>query len=926
MIYLQTPLALLLAAPLLYLWWRLARGPRSVWPIRVLILLLAALICAEPIWSAGRSGRDIVFVLDRSLSAGREAVRVGGELIGLAEETKDPEDSLSVVSFGRSAQSLGEGSDAVSQLRASSLAESSDLYAGLRLASSIGAAQGGGRAVVVSDGLYTGRDPQELLPRLNESALRVDYWPLETGAQNDVAITRVELPERVKAGEPFRLTFEVRAPRSTEATLSVRSPSTQRKRKVTLEEGHNRFTLKAAASRPGLVRRTIRVAVSGDERPENNTALAATRATGPAHLLLVSPSGKPGNLGRALESAGLRLRVAAAGDAALSSAALKGTSAVILKNVALTSLAEQADQALRNYVTEMGGGLLVTGGRNSFAGGGYYQSSLADTLPVSMERRDEFSRPRVAMAIVLDRSGSMGVTVAGGAQKMDLANRAAAEAVNLLTDKDELAVFAVDSQAKEVLPLTGMGGNRRNIRDRILSIEPGGGGIFVFNGLQAAVQALMQTDAPTRHILLFADAADSEKPGNYRKLVKKWTEAGGTMSVIGLGTAGDRDADLLRDIAGRGGGRAMFTRDPANLPRVFCRDAMRVARKTFIEEQTAVQLTPALGRIGKLNIPSFPAVGGYNLCYQKPEADEIAFTQDDHGAPLLAVWRRGMGRAAALTCPVSGEFSGGLAEWKHYRTLFTTLVRWLEKDEADPSLFGTIVRRGRSARVVLEMDEAAAEECTGARAVIIPPNEGDPREIPLQWTSQRRMEASFRLEKDGVYHGVVRTGGGKQVHLPPVALPYSPEFRPRPQGEGRVALSELAKGTGGGRMMSVEEIFAQPPVVASSRSAGTPLAAVLAALAVVLVLCDIVTRKALWPHLLPRRAISTAAGGAAAVRRGVRRAGGVLAALRPRPGRKKAAPQPETVPDDEEEEEGGGEEPADDEDDIFREAKRRSRE
>ncbi len=926
MIYLATPLALLIAPPLLYLWWRLARGPRSVWGIRVVILLLAALICAEPIWTAGQGGRDIIFVLDRSLSAGREAARVGGELVGLAEDAKAAEDSLSVVSFGRSAYSLGEGGDAVSQLRASSLAESSDLYAGLRLASSIGAAQGGARAVVVSDGLYTGRDPRELLPRLQESSLRVDYWPLDTRAQKDVAITRVKLPERVEAGEPFQLMFEVRAPSRTKATLSVRSRSKKRQSKLTLDGGTNRFTLRAAAERPGLVRRTIQVAVSGDERPENNTALAVTRATGPSHVLLVTPAGKPGNLARALRSAGVRLRVASAGEAALSSSALKGTSAVILRNVSLTSLSEQADAALRNYVTEMGGGLLVTGGRNSFAGGGYYHSRLADVLPVSMERRDELSRPRVAMAIVLDRSGSMSAPVAGGAQKMDLANRAAAEAVNLLTDRDELAVYAVDSQAKEVLPLTGMGGNREGIRDRILSIEPGGGGIFVFRGLQAGVQALMDTDAPTRHILLFADAADSEKPGNYRKLVKKWTDAGGTISVIGLGTAGDRDAELLRDIAGRGGGRAMFTRDPANLPRVFCQDAMRVARKTFIKEQTAVQLTPALSRIGQLNISSFPAVGGYNLCYRKEEADEIAFTRDDHGAPLLAVWRRGMGRAAALTCPVSGKFSGGLAAWQHYRPLFTTLVRWLEKDETDPSLFGTIVRRGRSARAVLEMDKGAAEKCTGATAVIIPPDEGEPRTIPLQWTSPRRMKAGFTLEKEGVYHGVVRTSGGKQVHLPPVALPYSPEFRPRPQGEGRQVMSQLADAAGGGRIMSVEDIFEQRPVSASSGSAGTPLAGVLAALAVVLVLCDIVTRKALWPHLLPRRAVSTAAGGAAAVYRGIRGAGRAVAALRPRPGRKQTGAEPEAPADEDGEEEDEEEGAARDEDDIFREAKRRSRE
>ncbi|MEF8787760.1 MAG: VWA domain-containing protein, partial [Planctomycetota bacterium] len=864
-----------------------------------------------------------------------EATRAAEELLGLAEDAKGRRDSLSVVSFGRDARSLGEGSGAVSQLGPSSLADSSDLYSGLRLASSAAAARGGGRAVIVSDGLYTGRDPFELLPRLHESSLRVDYWPVKTRAQKDVAISRVELPERVRAGEPFQLMFEVQAPSATEATLSVESASSRRKSEVSLQQGTNRFTLRTAARRPGLVRRTIRVAVSGDERPENNTALAATRATGPSHVLLISPDGSPGNLGRALEASGMRLRVAAAGESTLSSAELKGAAAVILKNVSLTSLGDRADSALRNYVREMGGGLLVTGGRNSFAGGGYYKSRLADVLPVSMERKDKFSRPPVAMSIVLDRSGSMGMSVAGGVMKMDLANRAASEAVKLLTEQDELSVFAVDSQAAEVVPLTGLGGNREGIQDRILSIEPGGGGIYVFNGLQAGVASLTDTDAPTRHILLFTDAADSEQPSNYRQLVKKWTNAGGTISVIGLGTEADKDAGLLKDIASRGGGRAMFTSDPANLPQVFTQDAMRVARKTFIKEQAAVGLTPALGRIGELNISSFPAVGGYNLCYPKEDADELAFTRDDNGAPLLAVWRRGMGRAAALTCPVSGKFSGALPQWEQYQPLFTTLLRWLEKDEDDPSLFGTIVRRGRSGRVVLEMDEKTAEECTGASAVIIPPGEKDTREIPLQWTSPRQMEATFELEKDGVYHGVVRTNGGKQVTLPPVALPYSPEFRPRPEGEGEEVMAELADATGGERLMSVEEIFAAGPVAASSGSAGTPLAAVLAALAVVLVLCDIITRKALWGHLLPRRAIRMVTGGGAAVRWGVRRVGRAVASLRPRRRGKQPTPEPDVLAEEEEADEEKEEEPgyeereegesADEKDDLFREAKRRSR-
>ena len=52
--------------------------------------------------------------------------------------------------------------------------------------------------------------------------------------------------------------------------------------------------------------------------------------------------------------------------------------------------------------------------------------------------------------------------------------------------------------------------------------------------------------------MLFADA---EEPGSYRKLLEHCTAAGISVSVVGLGQVTDPDAELLRDIAARGGGR-----------------------------------------------------------------------------------------------------------------------------------------------------------------------------------------------------------------------------------------------------------------------------------------------------------------------------------------------------------------------------------
>ncbi len=919
MIEFATPLGLLVLPPLLYLWWRVGRGPRAVGPLRVGILLLCALIFASPVLLFGGMGRNIVFVIDRSLSAGDVAVPAGAEMLELSRREKQPSDHVSAVAFGEGASAvLREGG--AGELSTSSYDDASDLYAGLRLAASLCGARQGGGIVLISDGLHTGRDPLGLLPELHKNSVRLDFWPVSKERRNDVAVTAVRLPERVRVGEPYELSFTVASPIRCKAGIGVHSEGEVRRREVTLEPGTNRFVLRDAAPRTGLNRRVVSVEVGEDSMPLNNRAVAVTEAVGPPAVLVVTADGRPDNLARALSAGGLNVRMAGPG-ADLSSASLKAFRAVVLDDVALSSLQDRADAALRNYVRRMGGGLLVSGGKRSFAAGGYYKSRLEEVLPVSMERKDEYRRPRLAMAVVLDRSGSMGVSVSAGLSKMDLANRAAAEAVALLRGSDEVAVFAVDSMAHGEVPLTRVGEDFEDLRATILSIESGGGGIFVYNGLQAGVQELLESEAPTRHIVLFADAADSEQPGDYKNLVSKWADAGGTVTVVGLGTEADRDAEFLKDVARIGGGEALFTRDAASLPRVFCEDVMRIARKTFVEEQTGAEVTPLIVRLGRLGISEFPSFGGYNLCFAKPEAETIVRTADEHAAPVLAVWQRGLGKAAALTCQADGPYTGELRGWADYKPFFASLAKWLRRERDDPSLFGTILREGRSGTVVLEMDSGAADSCTGATALLIPPDEKEPEKVPLQWVSLRRMEGRFRLVKDGIYHGLVLTNGGKRVALPPVVLPYSPEYRPREPAAGMRRMQRLAEATGGGRLMHVEDVFAGAS--ADPRRAGRlNLSPFLAGLALLLLLCDIVTRKALWSHLLPERLRSGAAGvargAAAAPRRLVTWGAALVPKLRKSPGG-----LPSAAPEEEQPEEPAEE--AEEEESIYKEAKRRAR-
>ena len=178
------------------------------------------------------------------------------------------------------------------------------------------------------------------------------------------------------------------------------------------------------------------------------------------------------------------------------------------------------------------------------------------------------------------------------------------------------------------------------MRSKILRIDSAGGGIFIYEALEAAARMIAPAKAGTRHIILFADAADSEEPGDYKTLVAKCVKAGITISVVGLGTEKDCDAELLKDIAQRGGGQCMFTNVAQELPRLFAQDTFVIARSAFLDEPVAVRARRADSwPITRQPLGDFPQIGGYNLCYLRPDrqsGDRLRRRVQGAGAGVVA--------------------------------------------------------------------------------------------------------------------------------------------------------------------------------------------------------------------------------------------------------------------------------------------------
>jgi hypothetical protein len=459
----------------------------------------------------------------------------------------------------------------------------------------------------------------------------------------------------------------------------------------------------------------------------------------------------------------------------------------------------------------------MTGGRNAFGMGGYYKSALEDALPVSMELRREHRKFAMTIVVVLDRSGSMAAGVDGGKTKMDLANLGTMEVVNLLSDQDEMAVIAVDSAPHIVVNRAPVSRVRQQ-EGRILGIESMGGGIFIYEALKAAALQMVGAETGVKHILLFADAADSEAPGKYKELLAAAAGSGITVSVVGLGSRKDCDAALLEEIASLGGGSCTFSDNANEVPRLFAQDTFMVARNTLLTNAVQPRFTLALPQLSDALPAQAPALGGYNLCYLRPGCAAVALSADEHEAPLLAMRNYGTGRVLAFTGEADGALSGPFAAWTHIGEFYGALARRCAGPVNDgASGFLALQKRVPGGVAVTVYADASRPEIRSLDGLDLDVLRHRPGEMPraerqrLTWRTADTLSADVPLTGDETLLATVVYPGGRTENLPPVCLPYSPEFAPEGQRDGVGVLTALAESTGGTQLADVSAVWSRIP-------------------------------------------------------------------------------------------------------------------
>lgn len=802
----NAPHWLLLTVPLAAAGWYW-RSWKLWLPRRALALTLVVLILADPHALRSIRGMDLWVLLDRSASAAAITESSWAEWRRLLEDAKPGSGHrLRVVNFAEEALEATDPETAG--------------YAGGREMTRLGLAvetalssldrKRSNRILVFTDGYAT--EPLDGLgAKLADSGVCLDYRLIQSPVARDFRVTGLSLPERRQPGEPFLL--EVAAAGGEDGPRKIlisQDGSPPQAHTIQIRNGAGALRLSTRLREPGAHRFVAEFA-EADGCPGNDSAEGWIEiASGPRVVLVTAYADDP--LRAILESQGFAVQVVTQGSV-LHPGSLSGAKALLLNNVPAYRLPAQFLSAVDFFLRQQGGGLLMIGGKQSFGAGGYFDSPLDALLPVSMELKQEHRKLAVAMSIVMDRSGSMSAQVPGGRTKMELANEGAGRAVELLGDFDQVTVHAVDSRAYEQVPLLPVGANRGRIIDLIRRIGSGGGGIFVYEGLQAGWHNLKSVPVGQRHLILFADAADSEEPGAYRELLAEMAREKCTVSVIGLGTESDSDAGLLKDIAKLGGGRAFFTHDASTLPNLFAQETVTVARSQFLDEPAPAEATGRWLEISPTSPTWLKQVDGYNLSYARPEATVALLTPDEYEAPLVSFVQRGLGRCAAVAFPLGGEFSGSARAWPGLADFLQTLVRWLAGEAAPPGIGLRTRVDGTRLRLDLFVDELDAGKLAAAPRIVLheataAAPRGAVREIAWERMEPGHFRADANLEPGRMVRGAIQVG---KAALPfgPVSTGVQPEWEVKP---GRVEeLKQVSAASRGQERVQLAKAWESPP-------------------------------------------------------------------------------------------------------------------
>ncbi len=781
---------------------------------RSIVLLLVIFALSGIQWVRISDKVTVIYLLDQSDSIARgkrdQMLELAIKSVR-AHRNRSREDRAGLIVFGREAAiEFPPFNDDLPTIKAVESylgrTDATNLEAALKLAQASFPEDSAKRVVLITDGVETIGHAKAVAQSMAEAGIGFDVVPVDLLAKSEVLVEKVDLPANIRQGQPFetRVVVNRYQPEGNEPVGGrlrlIRSVGSSEQvivdDEVTLDKDVNVFPVTDSIPQPaGYTYRAefIPTNPSDDALQQNNRADSFTYVKGKGRVLLIENWTAPGehaNLVETLRKAEIEVDVMPNNQLFTSLAQLQVYDSVILANVPRSSgekfedIASFTDEQIEMLVAnteQFGSGLIMLGGPDSMGAGGWSNTSLEKAMPVDFQVKNTKIEAVGALAMVMHAC-----EIAQGNYWQKKIGEAA---LTVLGPMDYCGVLEYSSSGDKWLwgdknGMLRVGPNRNAMMQRIRNMAMGDMPDFQ-SSMQMAVASLTNVNASIKHMIIISDG-DPSPPSS--GVINQFVNAQIKISTVAVGTHGPAGHQTLQDIASKTGGNYYVATNATALPKIFQREAMRVARPLVRE--------PDGGFIPEVTYPHevltglprpLPPMEGYVLSTVKDSGlVEVSIRARDsemepENQTILATWNYGLGRSAVFASDAGRRWTKRWASANVYDQFWTQFVRWSMRpsDTEDKFSVATNVADGRVQVIVNALTkEDEFLNFLEMQAVAVGPNL-EPYPIIMRQVAPGRYVGSFDADTAGSYLVNVVPGPGVPPLVTGASIPYSDEYRIR---------------------------------------------------------------------------------------------------------------------------------------------------
>ncbi|MFQ5827741.1 MAG: VWA domain-containing protein [Candidatus Methylomirabilia bacterium] len=772
----------------------------------LLLLLLAALLRPGlPRWV---DRLNVVFLLDLSDSVSLAARETAYRFAERSLSAMQDRDQASLVVFGQEAavdQPLSS-KPRLERPRIQVPGRGTDLAQAIRVALASVPPGQANRLVLLTDGRENSGNAVTPAQTARELGVDIYYLPLPMTFPQEVVVESLLLPREVKFGEPFHARVVAWSQGETKGRLSLyRGDEFLGSQVVHLSPGKNVFAYRQSVDQSGIHVYQATIEVEGDTVEQNNRAMGTVVVRGrPVVLLAEKDRAHAQALSAALRAQHIDVEVREGTELPHDGPGFQKYDGIILSNVSSLKLTLEQMEAIRDNVRDFGSGLVMIGGEESFGLGGYYRTPVEEALPVTMDVKQKLEIPSLAVALSIDRSGSMATTTDDRVTKLDIAKEAAHLVVDLLNERNEVGVLSWDTEFLWDVPVQ-QARRKSQIHQAIATVKAGGG-TDGYPALKEAYLVLYDRSALLRHVIFLSDGQMTR--GDFAGLVRRMAKDKITVSTVAIGK--DADVQLMFDIAKWGRGRFYYTEDTRTIPRIFTLETQLASKAALIEQPFRPLVSAGFHEVLQdINWKRVPPLGGYVATTPKRTAATLLMTPQED--PLLALWRYGLGRSVAFTSDAKSKWGVLWLRWAGFNKFWAQLTRWTLRTGNRSDTVAIVEQHQGTGEVTVEAIDRKGEFINFLDAqvgVVYPDKRRDV--VELEQVAPGRYRGRFAASQEGTYLvGMAQRRDDQMVgsQLAGVVVPYAQEYREL--GVNENLLRNLAEITGGGMLSEPSQAFLQ---------------------------------------------------------------------------------------------------------------------